>query len=69
MIVGGTVAVGSSKKARKTYLMMVQNVQLTGFILKIPRIDSSIIGFSEEMLDVFTTHMTMRSSLASGRGL
>ena len=29
MIVGGTAAAGSSKKARKTYLKTVHNVQLT----------------------------------------
>ena len=48
MIVGGTAATGSSKKARKTYLRMVQNVQLTGFVLKIAWRESPIIGFSEE---------------------
>ena len=48
MIVGGTAATGSSKKARKTYLMMVQNVQLTGSVPKIARRESPIIGFSEE---------------------
>ena len=48
MIVGGTAATGSSKKARKTYLRMVQNVQLTGFVPKIARRESPIIGFSEE---------------------
>ncbi|XP_065634084.1 uncharacterized protein LOC112032987 [Quercus suber] len=47
MIVGGTAA-GSSKKARKTYLRMVHNVQLTGFVLKIAQIESPIIGFSKE---------------------
>ena len=31
-IVGGTTTYGSYKKARKTYLKMVQNVQLTGFV-------------------------------------
>jgi len=36
MIVGGTVNSGSSKKAHKTYLRMVQNVY------------NPIIGFSEE---------------------
>ena len=35
MIVGGTAVAGSSKKARKTYLRMVQNVQLMGVVLKI----------------------------------
>ena len=48
MIVGGTVATGSSKKARKTYLRMVQNVQLTGSVQKIARRESLIIGFLEE---------------------
>ena len=35
MIVGGTATTGSSKKAQKTYLKMVQNVQLTGSVPKI----------------------------------
>ena len=48
MIVGGTAASGSSKKARKTYLRMVQNVQLAGFVPKITRVDNPIIGFSDE---------------------
>ena len=48
MIVGGTAATGSSKKARKTYLRMVQNVQLTCSVPKIARRESPIIGFSEE---------------------
>ena len=48
MIIGGTATTGSSKKARKTYLRMVQNVQLTGSIPKIARRESPIIGFSEE---------------------
>ena len=48
MIVGGTTAFGSSKKARKTYLRMVQNVQLTVFVLKMAQVDNPIIGFSEE---------------------
>ena len=48
MIVGGTAAAGSSKKARKTYLRMVHSVQLTGFVPKIPRIDNPVIKFSEE---------------------
>ena len=34
MIVGGTTETKSSKKARKTYLRMVQNVQLTGSVPK-----------------------------------
>ena len=48
MIVGGTATTGSSKKARKTYLRMVQNVQLTSSVPKIARRESPIIGFSEE---------------------
>ena len=48
MIVEGTAATGSSKKAQKTYLRMVQNVQLTGFVPKIAWRESPIIGFSEE---------------------
>ena len=48
MIIGGTATTGSSKKARKTYLRMVQNVQLTGSVPKIAHRESPIIGFSEE---------------------
>ena len=48
MIVGGTTVTGSSKKAQKTYLRMVQNVQLTGSVPKIARRESPIIEFSEE---------------------
>ena len=48
MIVGGTTTTGSSRKARKTYLKMVKNIQLTGFVRKIARRESPIIGFSEE---------------------
>ena len=48
MIVGGTAVIGSSKKARKTYFRMVQNVQLAGFVPKIARRESPIIGFSKE---------------------
>ena len=48
MIIGGTATTGSSKKARKAYLRMVQNVQLTGFVPKIAQRESLIIGFSEE---------------------
>ena len=48
MVVGGTVTTSSSRKARKSYLRMVQNVQLTGSIPKIVRRESPIIGFSEE---------------------
>ena len=48
MIVGGTTTIRLSKKARKTYLKMVQNVLLTGFVLKIVWIDNPIIEFSKE---------------------
>ena len=48
MIVGGTATIGSSRKARKTYLRMVQNVQLIGTLPKIAQRESPIIGFSEE---------------------
>ena len=48
MIIGGTATTGSSKKAYKTYLKMVQNVQLTGSVPKIARRESPIIGFSKE---------------------
>ena len=48
MIVGGTAATGWSKKAQKTYLRMVHNVQLTSSVPKIARRESPIIGFSED---------------------
>ena len=48
MIVGGTAAAGSSKKARKTYLRMVHRVQLTGSIPKMSRINNPVINFSED---------------------
>ena len=48
MIVGGTAVAGSSKKARKTDLQMVQNVQLTGVMPKIAQREGPIIKFSEE---------------------
>ena len=48
MIIGGTAIIGSSKKAHKTYLRMVQNVQLTGSTPKIAQRESPIIKFSEE---------------------
>ena len=48
MIVKGTTASGSSRKACKTYLRMVQNVQLTGFVPKMAQVGNLIIGFSEE---------------------
>ena len=47
MIVRG-MTTRSSKKARKTYLMMVLNIQLMGSVPKMVRIDNLVIGFSEE---------------------
>ena len=48
MIIGGTTVIGSSKKARKTYLRTVQNVQLMGFVPKMAWIENPVIRFSEE---------------------
>ena len=48
MIIEGTATTGSSKKARKTYLKMVQHVQLTGSVPKIAQRESPIIGFSKD---------------------
>ncbi|XP_023927946.1 uncharacterized protein LOC112039315 [Quercus suber] len=48
MIVGGTTNTDSSKKGRKTYLGMVQNVQLASVVPKMPRVDNPIIGFLKE---------------------
>ena len=48
MIVGGTTTIGLSKKARKTYLRMVQNVQLIGIVPKMTQIDNPVVDFSEE---------------------
>ncbi|XP_050259693.1 uncharacterized protein LOC126704712 [Quercus robur] len=48
MIIGGTTAAGLSKKACKTYLRMIENVQVTGAVPKIALKEGPIIGFSEE---------------------
>ena len=48
MIVRGTTAAGSSKKAHKTYLKMVLIVQLIGSVPKMPRVDNPTIEFSED---------------------
>ena len=48
MIIGGTTVIGSSKKARKTYLRTVENVQLMGSVTKMAWIENPVIGFSEE---------------------
>ena len=47
MIVEGTIAAGSSKKAHKTYFKIVHIVQLTGFEPKMPWVDNRTIEFSE----------------------
>ena len=66
MIMRGTVASGSSKKVHKTYLKMVQNVQLTGFIPKMARIDNPIIEFSEK--DVWRLHHPHDNALVIAYG-
>ncbi|XP_075650162.1 uncharacterized protein LOC142620721 [Castanea sativa] len=48
MIVGSTMTARSSKKARKTYLRTVQNIQMTSSAPKMSRIDNPPIGFSKE---------------------
>ena len=48
MIVRDTTTTGSFKRVRKTYLRMVQNVQLIGSIPKMARMDNPIVGFLEE---------------------
>ena len=55
------MASGSSKKTCKTYLRLVQNVQLTGFIPKMARVNNPIIGFSEE--DVRRLHHSYDDAL------
>ena len=40
--------VGSSRKARKTYLRMVQNVQLISRSPKLTQMDDSVISFTEK---------------------
>ena len=59
MIVGGTATSKSSKKAQKTYLRVVQNVQLTGTVPKMARIDNPVIRILEKRLEDCTTRMTM----------
>ena len=48
MIIEGSATFSSSKKARKTYLRMLQNVQLTGYVLNMAQIANPIIGFTKE---------------------
>ena len=47
MMIEGSAS-SSSKKACKTYLRMVQNIQLTGYAPKMARVDNPVIGFTEE---------------------
>ena len=47
MIIRGSTS-SSSKKARKTYLQIVQNIQLTGYAPKMAWVDNAVIGFTEE---------------------
>ncbi|XP_075645324.1 uncharacterized protein LOC142616335 [Castanea sativa] len=48
MIVGGTTTSCSTKRARKTYHRLAQNVQLTGLVSRMARMDDPVIGFMEE---------------------
>ena len=48
MIIRGIATTGSPKKAHKTYLMMVQSIQLTGTVPKIAQTKGPVIGFSKE---------------------
>ena len=47
MITRGSTS-SSFKKARKAYLRMVQDIQLTGYALKMARVDNPVIGFTKE---------------------
>ena len=47
MIIRGSTS-SFSKKACKTYLRMVQNIQLTGYALKMAWVNNPIIGFTKE---------------------
>ena len=40
--------VGSSKKARKSYLRMVQSVQISGWPLKATRVGSPVIFIEDD---------------------
>ena len=48
MIVRGTTTLGLSKKASKTYLRMVHNVQLTSSMPKMLQFDNPVIKFAKE---------------------
>ena len=47
VIMGGTL-IGSSSNAKKTYLIVVQNVQLTGRPLRVMGADKPTISFTDE---------------------
>ena len=47
MIIGGNTS-SSFEKARKTYIQMVQKIQLTRYAPKMARVDNPVIGFTEE---------------------
>ena len=48
MIIWGSAASSSSKKARKTYLRMVQNIQMTRYVSKMAQIDKPVIRFMKD---------------------
>lgn len=48
VIVGGSTMVDSFRKARKTYLWMVQSFQITGHFPKLIRFDDLTSSFTEE---------------------
>lgn len=48
VIVGGSMMASFSSNARKTYLWMVQSIQITGHLPKLTRIDNPPISFTEE---------------------
>ena len=47
MIIGGSTS-NSSKKAHKSYLRMVQNIQVTRYAPKMVQVNNPVIGFMEE---------------------
>ena len=48
MIIWGNAASSSSKKACKTYLRMVQNIQMMRYVSKMAQIDKPVIRFMKE---------------------
>ena len=48
MIIKSSTTSDSTRKACKTYLIMIQNVQLTSLVPKMAYIDNLVIGFTEE---------------------